>query len=91
MADRTIEWLHGVRAQDAHKPFFVYYSTGCSHAPHHVASEWADRYKGKFDQGWDVLREETFARQKELGVVPADAGSPRATRRSPRGTTCRTS
>ena len=61
------------RAQDAHKPFFVYYSTGCSHAPHHVAREWADKYKGKFDQGWDVLREETFARQKQLGVIPADA------------------
>ena len=55
------------------KPFFVYYSTGCSHAPHHVASAWADKYKGKFDQGWDRLREETFARQKELGVIPADA------------------
>ena len=74
MADRSIEWLHGVRAQDAHKPFFVYFSTGCSHAPHHVAKDWADRYKGKFDQGWDKLREETFARQKELGVIPADAG-----------------
>ena len=73
MADRTIEWLHGVRAQDATKPFFVYFSTGCSHAPHHVPQEWADRYKGKFDQGWDELREETFARQKELGVIPADA------------------
>ena len=73
MADRTIEWLHGVRAQDASKPFFVYFSTGCSHSPHHVSSEWADKYKGKFDQGWDELREETFARQKELGVVPADA------------------
>ena len=55
------------------KPFFVYFSTGCSHAPHHVAKAWADKYKGKFDQGWDVLREETFARQKELGVIPADA------------------
>ncbi len=73
MADRTIEWLHGVRAQDAHKPFFVYFSTGCSHAPHHVAKEWADKYKGSFDQGWDELREQTFARQKELGVIPADA------------------
>ena len=73
MADRTIEWLHGVRAQDAHKPFFVYYSTGCSHAPHHVAKEWADKYHGAFDQGWDRLREEVFARQKELGVIPADA------------------
>ena len=73
MAERTIEWLHGVRAQDARKPFFVYYSTGCSHAPHHVAKDWADRYKGQFDQGWDRLREQTFARQKELGVIPADA------------------
>ena len=71
MADRTIEWLHAVRAQDSHKPFFVYYSTGCSHAPHHVTNVWADKYKGLFDQGWDRLREETFARQKELGVIPA--------------------
>ena len=79
MADRTIEWLHGVRAQEASKPFFVYYSTGCSHAPHHVGKEWADKYKGQFDQGWDRLREQTFARQKELGVIPADAElTPRA-------------
>jgi arylsulfatase len=74
MADHTLEWLHGVRAQDAEKPFFIYFSTGCSHAPHHVSQAWAEKYKGKFDQGWDQLREETFARQKELGVVPADAG-----------------
>ncbi|WP_405068957.1 arylsulfatase [Kribbella sp. NBC_01510] len=73
MADRTIEWLHAVRGQDASKPFFAYFSTGCSHAPHHVAKEWADRYKGQFDQGWDQLREQTFARQKELGVIPPDA------------------
>ena len=73
MADQTIEWLHGIRAQDADKPFFAYFSTGCSHAPHHVGKEWADKYKGKFDQGWDKLREETFARQKALGVIPADA------------------
>jgi len=73
MADRTIEWIHGVRAQDSAKPFFAYFSTGCSHAPHHVVASWADKYKGQFDQGWDKLREETFARQKELGVVPADA------------------
>ena len=72
-ADKTIEWLHGVRGQSAEKPFFIYYSTGCSHAPHHVAKAWADKYKGEFDQGWDKLREETFARQKALGVIPADA------------------
>ena len=73
MADNAIKWIHGVRAQDAEKPFFMYFSTGCSHAPHHVANSWADKYKGKFDQGWDKLREETFARQKALGVVPSDA------------------
>ncbi len=73
MADKTIEWLHGIRAQDAKKPFFAFFSTGCSHAPHHVAESWAAKYKGKFDQGWDRLREETFARQQALGVVPPDA------------------
>jgi arylsulfatase A-like enzyme len=73
MADRTIQWLHAIRAQDAQKPFFVYFSTGCSHAPHHVSQAWAEQYRGKFDQGWDRLREEVFARQKTLGVVPADA------------------
>ena len=49
MADKTIEWLHDVRAQDPAKPWFVYFSTGCAHAPHHVPQEWAARYKGKFD------------------------------------------
>jgi arylsulfatase A-like enzyme len=73
MADKTIEWLHGVRAQDPDKPWFVYFSTGCSHAPHHVPAEWADKYRGRFDQGWDRLREEVFERQKHLGVVPAGA------------------
>ena len=73
MADKTIEWLHAIRGQDAKKPFFAYFATGCSHAPHHVSEEWAAKYKGKFDQGWDRLREETFARQKALGVIPADA------------------
>jgi arylsulfatase A-like enzyme len=73
MADRTIDWLHRIRAQDSTTPWFAYVATGCSHAPHHVPREWSDRYKGKFDEGWDVLREKTFARQKELGVVPQEA------------------
>ncbi len=73
LTDKAVQWLHDVRAQDAEKPWFMYYSTGCAHAPHHVPKEWADRYKGKFDQGWDKQREETFARQKELGVIPEDA------------------
>ena len=62
------------------KPFFAYFAPGATHAPHHVPQEWADKYKGKFDQGWDALREETFARQKELGVIPPDC---ELTERSP--------
>jgi arylsulfatase A-like enzyme len=73
MADKTVEWLHGVHAQDPEKPWFVYFSTGCSHAPHHVPKEWADKYAGKFDMGYDAYREQAFARQKELGVIPEDA------------------
>ncbi len=73
ITDKAVEWLHAVRAQDAVKPWFLYYSTGCAHAPHHVDSTWADKYKGRFDAGWDVYREQVFARQKELGVVPQDA------------------
>ena len=73
MGDKTIEWLHAIRGQDAKKPFFAYFATGCSHAPHHVSEQWAAKYRGKFDQGWDKLREETFARQKALGVIPVDA------------------
>jgi arylsulfatase A-like enzyme/uncharacterized membrane protein len=73
LTDKAVEWLHGVRAHDADRPWFLYYSTGCAHAPHHVPKEWADRYKGKFDHGWDKQREETFQRQKQLGVIPHDA------------------
>src|SRR5215470_15408989 len=73
LTDQAVQWLHGVRAQDATKPWFMYYSTGCAHAPHHVAKAWADKYRGRFDGGWDALRHQTFARQKSLGVVPADA------------------
>jgi arylsulfatase len=68
--EKAIEWLHAVRATDADKPWMMYYSTGCSHAPHHVAKSWADRYRGRFDDGWDAYRERTLARQKQLGVVP---------------------
>lgn len=72
LSDKAIEWLHAVRAQDPKKPWMMYYSTGCSHAPHHVAKEWADKYKGKFDQGWDKLREEVLEKQKKIGIVPPD-------------------
>jgi arylsulfatase len=73
MADRAIGWIQQQKALAPEKPFFAYFAPGATHAPHHVAKEWADKYKGKFDAGWDVLREETFARQKKLGVIPADA------------------
>ena len=72
LTDQAVRWLHQVRAQDQEKPWFVYYSTGCAHAPHQVAVDWSEKYRGKFDQGWDVLREETFERQKALGVIPPD-------------------
>jgi arylsulfatase A-like enzyme len=73
MTDRAIEWVRQQKALMADKPFFVYFAPGATHAPHHVPTEWADRYRGRFDQGWDRLREEIFARQKELGVIPPDA------------------
>jgi arylsulfatase A-like enzyme/uncharacterized membrane protein len=72
ITDKAVEWLHAVRAQDAQKPWFMYYSTGCAHAPHHVAKEWADKYKGTFDQGWDEYRKQTLERQNRLGIVPSD-------------------
>lgn len=73
LTDKSIEWLRAIRAQSSDKPWFMFYSTGATHAPHHVDAEWADRYKGKFDDGWDAYRERTFARQKQLGIIPEDA------------------
>src|SRR5947208_16734757 len=74
-------WVSQQRALAPDKPFFVYFAPGATHAPHHVPKEWADKYKGKFDQGWDKLREETFARQKEQGgIIPDDC---ELTRRHP--------
>jgi arylsulfatase A-like enzyme len=72
MTDKAIGWIAQQKALAPDKPFFVYFAPGATHAPHHVPKEWADKYKGKFDAGWDKLREETFARQKKLGVIPAD-------------------
>ena len=73
MTDRAIEWIRQQKALTPDKPFFAYYAPGATHAPHHVPTEWSGRYEGKFDDGWDALRERTLARQKELGVVPEDA------------------
>jgi arylsulfatase len=73
MTDKAITWIRQQKALMGDKPFFAYFAPGATHAPHHVPEEWSAKYKGKFDQGWDALREETFARQKELGVIPPDA------------------
>ena len=73
LADRAITWVRQQKALVPDKPFFMYWAPGATHAPHHVPKEWSDKYKGKFDGGWDALREQIIARQKELGVVPADA------------------
>jgi len=72
MTDKAVKWSGQQKALAPDKPFFIYFAPGATHAPHHVPKEWADKYKGKFDQGWDKLREEIFARQKQLGVIPAD-------------------
>ncbi|HET7236501.1 MAG TPA: arylsulfatase [Actinomycetota bacterium] len=73
IADRAIEWIRQQKALMPDKPFFVYFAPGATHAPHHVPVEWSAKYRGAFDDGWDALRERTFARQKELGVIPPDA------------------
>ena len=79
MAAQAITWLKKHRAFSPDKPFFMYWAPGGVHGPHQVFQEWTDKYKGKFDQGWDKLREEIFARQKQLGWVPASAElTPRA-------------
>jgi len=72
MTDKAIDWVRQQKSLMPDKPFFVYYAPGATHAPHHVPTEWSDKYKGRFDAGWDALREEILERQKELGVVPPD-------------------
>jgi arylsulfatase len=73
MADKAIAWIRTQHSMAPDKPFFAYYTTGTSHAPHHAPKDWIARFKGQFDQGWDKVREETFARQKKLGIIPAGA------------------
>lgn len=70
MTNQAIGWMKAQQSMTPDKPFFMYYATGAVHAPHHVPKRWADKYKGKYDIGWDKVRTDTIARQKELGVVP---------------------
>lgn len=73
LADHAIGWIAAQQATAPDKPFFVYYAPGTAHSPHTAPAEWLQRYRGAFDQGWDKVREETYARQKALGIIPADA------------------
>ena len=73
LADDAIHWLHQHKAFEADKPFFMYWASGCLHGPHHIMKEWADKYAGKFDDGWDAYRERVFARAKEQGWIPDNA------------------
>jgi len=73
MANKAIEWMALQKSLTPDKPFFVYFAPGATHAPHHAPKAWADKYKGQFDMGWDRLREQTFERQKRMGIIPADA------------------
>lgn len=72
MTDKAVSWLRTQHAVTPDKPMLLYFAPGATHAPFQAPREWIDRYKGKFDQGWDKMREEIFARQKRLGVIPAD-------------------
>ena len=89
LADKAIEFIADLKQVAPDKPFFMYFATGANHAPHHVAKEWSDKYRGMFDDGWDAYRDKVFARQKELGIVPADAVLSRQTPMSRSGTTWR--
>jgi len=73
LVDRSISFIADAKQVAPKKPFFLYFAPGAMHAPHHVAPEWIEPYRGRFDEGWDVYRERAFARQKELGIIPADA------------------
>jgi len=73
LADDAISWLHKHKAFQPDKPFYMYWASGAIHGPHHIMKEWADKYKGKFDDGWDAYRERVFKRAKQKGWIPANA------------------
>ena len=73
LASKAIQWVASQHSLTPDKPFFIYFAPGATHAPHHAPKEWIDKYKGKFDMGWDKLREQTFENQKKIGIIPADS------------------
>ncbi len=86
LTDKAIEFIDDVKTIAPERPVFLYYALGAAHAPHHVPQEWADRYKGRFDMGYEAAREQILARQKELGIVPATPSCRRSTRSARRRT-----
>ncbi len=76
MTNKAIEWMKLQKSYNPEKPFFTYYAPGAVHAPHQAPKEWIDKYKGKFSEGWDVMREKTFKKQKEMGIIPANTVLP---------------
>jgi arylsulfatase A-like enzyme len=92
LTDKALEFIKDAKTLAPDKPFFLYYALGAAHAPHHVSKEWADKFKGHFDMGYEAIREQTLARQKKMGIVPADTelppinpiGTPE-TRKGPKG------
>src|SRR6185437_11309133 len=73
MTNQALAWMQAQHSLTPDKPFFVYFATGALHAPHHVPKEYIDQYKGKFDEGWDVLNKQTFEHQKSMGIIPQNA------------------
>ena len=76
MTDQAINWVKAQQSMTPDKPFFMYFATGATHAPHHVPKEWIEKFDGKFDAGWDEVRQATFERQKQQGVIPAGTQLP---------------
>jgi arylsulfatase len=76
MTDQAINWVKAQQSMTPDKPFFVYFATGATHAPHHVPREWIDKFEGQFDDGWDAVRQATYERQKQQGVIPAGTKLP---------------
>ena len=89
ITDKALEFIRDAKAIAPDKPFFLYYAPGAAHAPHHAPKEWIDRFKGRFDMGYEAMREQTLARQKEMGLVPAGhraaAAQPDRHRADPQG------
>src|SRR5260370_21920174 len=73
MTDQAVNWIQAQQSLTPDKPFYIYFAPGACHAPHHVSKEWSDKYKGKFNEGWDKLREEIFAKQTQMGIIPQNA------------------